>query len=173
MSPRLGFLGAESRTEAVDLSERGCGRLAVQLSRLREIRSAQVEVLGAEQPASFSDRRGKNRSIDEREIPLVKEIADRLLDFVSDPADRALSRRPQPEVAVVEKEIDAVLFWLDRIVDRTLTVNRQILDAELVTTGRSRIGTDIALDLDRSLLRQLAEAIPGTPADTAFLTSTA
>src|SRR4029077_10587545 len=90
-------------------------RLAVQLARLRQIRSAQVEILGAEQPASFSDRRRKNRSIHEGEIPLVKEIADRLLDFVSYPPDRALLRRPQPEVAVVEEEIDAVLFWLGRI----------------------------------------------------------
>jgi len=80
---------------------------------------------------------------------------------MSDPTDGALFRRPQPEVPVVEKEIDAVLFWLYRVVDRTLTVDRQSLDAELVTTGRSCIGTDITLDLYGSLLRQLGKAIPG------------
>src|SRR4051812_255165 len=131
MAPRLRLFCAEGRSETVDLSERCGRRFAVKLARLRQISGSFVEVLGAEQATPLPNRRCKNRSVDKREAALVEEIPDGLLGFVPDPRDRALTRGSQPEVTVVEEKIDAVLFGLDRVVDRTLAVDRQILYAEL------------------------------------------
>jgi len=66
--------------------------------------------------ASLSDGLGQNRRVHQREIAFVEEIPDRLLDFVPNARNCALAWRPQPEMSVVEKEVDAVLFGLDRIV---------------------------------------------------------
>ena len=89
VAARLRLLGAEGRTEGVDLPERRGRGLAVELARLREVRVAFVEVLGREQTASLADRRRENRRIDAQEAALVEEIVDRLFDLV---ADRRRSR---------------------------------------------------------------------------------
>ena len=61
---------------------------------------------------------------------------------------------------VVEEKVDAVLFGLDRVIDRTGSVNRQLFDGELISTGRARVGAHLTLDLDRCLLGKLAETLP-------------
>ena len=117
MPPRLGFLGTKRRAERVDLSERRGGGFAVQLARLREVRVAFVEIFGGEESASLADRRRENRRVDAHESALVEEIVDRLLDFVPH-ARSHLARRSQPEMPMIEEEIDAVLLRLDRIFAR-------------------------------------------------------
>src|SRR5438046_2857790 len=43
VSPRLGFFGAERRSEAIDLSERGCVCFVVKLAGLRKISLSVLE----------------------------------------------------------------------------------------------------------------------------------
>ena len=91
MPPRLRLLGAERRTEAIDFAECGSRGFDVELARLREVGLAQVEVVDRKQRASmFADRSRENRRIDERELPLVEKVPDRLDDFVTHPRDRHL-----------------------------------------------------------------------------------
>ena len=63
-------------------------------------------------------------------------------------------------MTVVEKKVDPVFLRLDRIIDRALSIDREVLDRELESAGRARIGADFALDFDRSLLCQLPKSIP-------------
>ena len=109
--------------------------------------------------AALTDGGGENRSVDEGEVPFVEEIADCLLDFVADRAIAALARCAEPEVPVVEQEVDAVFLGLDRIVDRARAINHEILHAELESTGSARVRTNLALDFDRSFLGELTEAV--------------
>ena len=85
---------------------------------------------------------------------------DRLLDLVADREDRALPRAAEPEVPVVEQEVDAVLLRLDRVVRRAVADDRERFDAELEAAGRARIGADGTGERDRSLRGQLAECLP-------------
>src|SRR6476660_5687734 len=116
MAARLGFLRAERGTKRVDLPERRGGCLAVQLPRLREVRSPLVEVFGREQTAAFADGRRENRRVDAEKPTLVEKIVDRLLDLIADGKDRPHAITAQPEVAVIEQEIDSVLFRLNGVV---------------------------------------------------------
>src|SRR2546430_8636462 len=99
MPARLRLFGAERRSEGIGLPERGRGCLAVQLSRLSEIRVAFVKVLRGKQPTSLADCRRQNRRIDSKKSALVEKIADRLFDLVPNYEDRALARTAEPEVA--------------------------------------------------------------------------
>jgi len=160
VTPRLRFLGAEGRAEAVDLAKSGRCRFSIELTGLRQIRRPFVEVLRCEQSTTLADRRGEYRSVHQGEIALVEEVADRLFGLVADPRDRALPRRSQPEMPVVEEEVDPVLFWLDRIVDRALSINGELRYRELESARRARIRTHLALDFDRRFLSELSEARP-------------
>jgi hypothetical protein len=98
---------------------RGGQRLAVELPRLRQVRGALVEVLRGEEAAALADGRRQDGRVRPDEVALVEEVVDRLLDLVADAQDRHLPRAAQPEVPVVEEEVDAVLLRLDGIVRRT------------------------------------------------------
>src|SRR5438034_897434 len=83
----------------------GGGGLDVELPRLREVGGAQVEVLDGEQmPGRLTDRTREDRRVDQNEVPLVKEVPDRLDHLVAHPRDRDLAPAPQPEVAMFEQE---------------------------------------------------------------------
>ena len=80
---------------------------------------------------------------------------DRLLDLVPDAEDRALTlATAQPEVPVVEQEIDAVLLRLDRIVDRARAEDLQVRHTHLVATRCARLGAHLAGHGDARLVRQ-------------------
>src|SRR5690606_9191599 len=113
VAPRLGFLGAERRPEAVDATERGRSRLAVQLTGLGEV-CLLLEVVDLEQArAALTDRAGQDRRVDADEVALVEEVVDCLLDFAAYADDRPLLARAEPQVTMVEQEVDAVLLRLD------------------------------------------------------------
>src|SRR6185436_20947922 len=62
--PRLRFLGAEGRAEAVNLAEGRCGGLEVELTRLRKV-GLVAEVVGLEERGGpFDGRPGQDRRID-------------------------------------------------------------------------------------------------------------
>ena len=112
----LRLLGPEGRAEAVDLAERRGRRLEVELAGLREV-GLVAEVVGLEQRrGALAGRRGEDRRVDQREVALVEEVADRLLDLAAHPQRRPLAARAQPEVAVLHQERGAVLLGGDRVV---------------------------------------------------------
>src|ERR1700694_59697 len=101
-------------------------------------------------------------------MALVEEIANRLLRLVPYPRYRALAWRPEPEVSIVEQEVDSVLLRLDRVVDGTLSKDGELRYSELETARRAGIGTHFALDLDRCLLGKLPKPGPAFRRNRAF-----
>src|SRR5947209_186044 len=161
MAASLRLLGAERRTEAVDLAERGCGRLTVELASLGKVSAAFIEVLRREQPTALPDGTGEDRCIDPHKIPFVEEVVNCLLDLGANSRDGALPRRAEPEVAIIEQKVDAVLFRLDRIIDRAVAVDRHLLHRDLIAAWRARVCPDVTLDIYRRFLGQSTKGIPG------------
>src|SRR5438270_2122627 len=157
---RLGLLGTECRAEAIHLAERRGGGLDVQLAGLREIGLPEIEVIhGEERAGMLADRAGENGRVDQREVALLEEIANRLHDFVAHVRDRNLLLGAQPQMAVLEQIRDAVLLGGDRKLGarpEDLQVRRLELDA----ARRARIGPDTPRHLERSLLSKFPERIP-------------
>ena len=88
----LRLLGPEGRAEAVDLAERRGGRLEVELARLAQV-GLVAEVVGLEEGrGALAGRRGQDRRVDQDEVALVEEVADRLLDLAAHPQRGALAR---------------------------------------------------------------------------------
>src|SRR6266545_4444040 len=161
VAARLRLLGAERRPEAVHFAERGGRRFDVELARLRQVRGAEVEVLGGEEvPRRFADRAGEDRRVDEDEAALVEEVADRLDHLVAHAGDGHLVPAPQPQVAVLEQEGGAVLLGRDwEIVARSDDL--QVRGRELDAARRAPVGAHDAADFERRLLREPAERLPG------------
>src|SRR5436190_11963575 len=91
VTARLRFFGAKRRPEAIHFAERRGGGFDVQLSRLREIGLAEVEVVHREERAGvLADRSRQDGGVHEREMPLVEEIANRLYHLVTYARDRDL-----------------------------------------------------------------------------------
>ena len=164
----MDFSARKVGTEGVDLSERRGRRFAVELPRLGEVGVPLLEVLRGEEPGPLADRRREDRRIDAQEAALVEEVVDRLLDFVPDHHDRTLPRRPEPEVPVVEQEVDAVLLRLDRVVARTRPDDGEPGHTDVQHARRARILARFAGDGDGRLRRQLGEARPELLADLAL-----
>ena len=160
MTPRLRFLGAKRGTERVNATECSGERFAIQLTGLREIGAAFVEILGAEQSGALTDRGGQDWRIAMNEVARVKEIVDRLLDLMPHTHQRHLARRAQPEVPVIHQEIDAVLLRLDRIIDRTGAKDRQCRRAQFSTTRRARFEPHLSSHRDRRLDGERGKAFP-------------
>src|SRR5207249_2472241 len=158
--PRLGLFGAERGPEAVHFAERRRGRLDVQLPRLGEVGGAEVEVLGREQiPRRLADRAGEDGRVDQDEVALVEEVADRLDHLVAHARDGDLAAAAQPQVAMFEQEGGAVLLWRDgEVVARSDDL--QVRGGELDAARRARVGPHGARDLDRGLLGELRERLP-------------
>src|ERR1019366_4953156 len=106
---------------------------AIELAGLREEGVALVEIFRGEEAAPLADRRGEDRRVDAQESARIVKVVRRLLELAADARDRDLPRRAQPERAVVEEKIDAVLLRLNRIVERARADDRQVGDAELVS----------------------------------------
>src|SRR6516162_3777570 len=76
MAPGLRFFGAKRRPEAIDLAKGERPRLGIELSALGQICLALAEVVELEQVAgAFARGRGQDRSIEDHEAALVKEVA--------------------------------------------------------------------------------------------------
>ena len=155
----LRLLGPEGRPEAIDLAERRTGAFDIQLPGLRQER-ALAEVVGLEERSrGFADRAGQNRRVDTHEITLVEEVVDRLLDLGAHPEPGPLHVRPQPQVTVVQQELDAVLLRLDR----ELLAGADQLDpghGQLVSAGRAGVGAHHAAERDAALLRERGGQLP-------------
>src|SRR5258705_2467542 len=159
---RLRFLGAERRAETIALAERRGGGLHVQLAGLRERGLPEIEIVQGEQGARvLADRAGEDRRIDEREVPFIKEVANRLHDLVAHSRDRNLLLGAQPQMAVLEQVCDPVLLRRDRELgtrSEDLQVRRLQLDAAPPRCARVR--PHAARQLQRSLLSKFPERVP-------------
>src|SRR5690606_23604840 len=143
---------------AVDLAERGGGSLEVELAGLSEV-SALAEVVGLELPAALAGGAGQDRRIDADETFAVQKVVDRLLDLVPHAQDGLLLPGAEPEVPVVEEEIDAVYLGLDRVVVGGAD-DREVGDTHLEATRRAVVGPHLAGDSEAGLDGEHAEALP-------------
>ena len=121
---------------------------------MREVRLPFLEVVRLEQTATLSNGRRENRGVDAEETTLVKEIVDRLLDLIPDQEDRALPIAAEPEVPVIEEEIDSVLLRLYRIVQRTRADDLEVGDGDLESARRPSIRAHFAANRHRRLQGQ-------------------
>ena len=160
VTARLRLLGAKCGAEGVDATHRGGERFTVELTRLREICVAFVEVLGAEEPRALADRSREDRCVAAREVAFVEEIVNGLLDLVTHTHQRDLTRRTQPEVPIVHQEIDAMLLRLDRVVDRTRTEDRDVDRADFRATRCTRFKAHVTGHGNGGLECQRAESFP-------------
>ena len=160
MAPGLGLLGAEGGTEAVHLAECGTRRLHVQLPGLRQ-EGALAEVFGLEQGArGFADGAGEDGGVDADEIALVQEVVDALLHLGADAQAGALGRGAQPEMPVIEQELDAVLLGLDGEVPGRAQ-QPHVLHKKLVAARRACVLLHRAGDRHAGFLRECAAELPG------------
>jgi hypothetical protein len=82
--------------------------------------------------------------------------------------DCALTRASEPELTVIQQEIDAVLLRLDGIVDWARAGNREIRDTELIAAWSPLVRTYLSGHLDRRFLGKLREPFPRFERDTSF-----
>src|SRR5215467_12921451 len=133
----LGLLGAESRTEAINLAEGGGSSFVIELAGLREVGLAILKVIDAKKGGgSFASSRREYRGVHQDKSIVVKVIPDSADDFGSHRQDSVLAARPEPQVAIVHLEFDAVLFgsnwiWLGDLEDLNAS------NIELVTAWRA------------------------------------
>ena len=116
VAARLRFFGAKRGPERIDLAQRGGRGFHVELAGLREIGLLVVDVIHFEKRGgAFAGRGRENRRVGECVALRVHEIARGANRFGANAQDGRLARRANPQVALVEQEIDAVLFQLNRI----------------------------------------------------------
>src|SRR5690606_31771021 len=142
---------------------RGRG-LDVELASLGKI-CLVTEIIRLEETGrTLPDRAGEDRRVDAYELTLVEEVDDRLLDLVAHTQDRPLLAGTQPQMAVVEEEIDAVFLGLDRVLLGEVD-DLEILDGHLVPARCARVLADLARHPHARLLRERREGLPDRSGD--------
>ena len=165
MAPRLRFLGAKRRPEAVDPSQRHRVGLVVELAALREIGRRVVEVRDREQRrGSLAGGRGEDGRVRQDEAAAVEEVADAVDDLVPHAQDRRLPPAADPQVTPIEEIVDAVFLGGDRVVVR-LADHGERRHVDLVAAGRARILPDGPLDDQRRLLAEMVGPLERFVAD--------
>src|SRR6185295_7097917 len=155
----LRLLGAEGGAKAVDLAESGRGRLQIELSGLGK-EGLVAEVIGLEERrGSLAGGGREDGRVDERELALVEEVADPLLDLATHPQGGALAAGAQPQVAVLHEERRAVLLGSDRVVLGEME-DLEALALDLDAGGRALVRLDEAGDANRRFLRHALDLRP-------------
>jgi hypothetical protein len=85
---------------------------------------------------------------------------NRLLDLIADDEDRPLAVTPQPEMPVVEEKVDAVLFRLNRVIDRARADDCEVRRTDLVAARRPRVCFHFARHRDGGLGGEVGEGCP-------------
>src|SRR2546423_7570654 len=142
MPSRLRALGAEGRAEAVDVAERGCGRLVVELARLRQVRLLVAEVVNLEERRRALASGGRQyRRVAEDEAVAVEEVADGADDCVAHEEDGVLTARAKPQMAVIHQELRAVLLRRNGVALDALQ-NFGVNNVNLEAARRALVGAD-------------------------------
>ena len=157
MAARLGFFGAERGAERVDLAERHGGGFDVKLAALRQVRFLVVDVVDFEERGgAFAGSGREHRRVGERVALAIHVVAGGALGFGADAEDGGLARSANPEVTLVEEEVDAVFFELDgiRMAFVDFLHDLDVGDADFVAAGGALFGADFTGDDDAGFLRE-------------------
>ena len=150
VAPRLRFLRPEGGAEIVHFAVGNAGCLEVELPGLGEVGVSHVKVGDGEQRArALPDGTSKDRGVDEEKAPLVEEGAERCDCLVADAHDGGRPARSQPQVPVLQEEIDPVLLLGDRVVIRRVLNHLDAGDGELESRRRALVPARLAPDLER------------------------
>ncbi len=157
------LLGAEGGAEAVDATERADGCLAVELAGLRQI-GRFLEVLGREQVGrALGRRRRDDRRVHQHEALVVQPVADRADQRGARAQDGGLARVAQPEVAVVEQKVAAVLaavaFGRQRVGIVGAADNLERIGVQLKAARRALFGPQRAGDAYGRLQRDVTGSV--------------
>ncbi len=110
----LGALGPERGAETVDLAQTENGCFQVELAGLREERLSQVEVVDREKARRVLPAgRGEDGGVDQGEIVFVEILTHMPHQGVAHTHDGCLAAGSEPEMAVVQEKIGAVLLFPD------------------------------------------------------------
>ena len=145
VAARLGFFRAKGRPEGVDLAERHGRRFDVELAGLREVGFLVVDVLDFEKRGgAFAGGRREDGRFGQDVALRIHVFVRGANGFGANAQDRGLARRANPEMPVVQQEIDAVLFQLDRIgrVVRDALHDFDRGDLNFESAGRALIGVN-------------------------------
>src|SRR5271156_5059679 len=106
MAASFGFLGAKCRSKCVHLAECGGGRFDVELAGLRQVGFLIINVIHFEKRGrSFAGGGSEDRRVGER-IALAVHVNSRAeLRFRAYAQNGSLSRRANPKMAAIQKEI--------------------------------------------------------------------
>ena len=112
---------------------------------------------------AFAGRGRKHRRVG-KDVALAIHVIARGADrFGTDAQDAGLARRANPEMAMVEKKIDAVFLELDGIglSFRNFLENLDFGNAHFKAAGRALFGPNFAGDDDAGFLRQTFQRFKG------------
>jgi hypothetical protein len=149
----LGFLRPESRAEAIDLAEGHAGRLQVELARLGQV-GLLPEIVGFEKGGGpLAGGGGEHGAVDENVSALIEEVPAPLADLVADPEQGVGAGGAQPEVAVIQEELRAVVLGSDGIVLGGVE-DPEVLQSHFVASGGPGFLPDGPPHLQGGLLSQ-------------------
>src|SRR6266567_2849238 len=154
------FFSAEGGAERVNLAKSHRDGFGIKLAALRQIGFLIVDVIHFEQSGrAFAGGGREHGCVSERVALAVHEFARGANGFGANAENGRLARRSNPQVALIEQEINAVLFELDRE-GRTLRDfldDLDFADADFVTTRSTLFRADSACDDDAGFLCQSFE----------------
>ena len=158
MTPCLGFFGPKRRPEVVHLSQSHRRGFAVELARLGQERLV-LEVIDRKQcRRSLTGCRGQDRRVAQREPIVVQEFSRGPDNLVSNLKDGTLPAGPDPQMAFVHQEFNAMLLGRDRklVIGRDDLKRFDRLHVHLASAGRAFVRADRAGDGERRLMCQVA-----------------
>ena len=160
----LGFFGAEGGAEGVDLAQGHGDGFGIELAALRQVGFLVVDVIHFEKRGgAFAGGGGEHRRVGERVALAVHEFARGADGFGANAQDGGLAGRANPEVALIEQEIDAVFFELDgkgRGVGDFLN-DLDFGDAHFEAARGALLGANFAGDDDAGFLRETFQRFKG------------
>ena len=150
----LGLFSAERRPKTIDLAQGHSSRFHVELATLSQI-SRVVEIRGLKQGRSpLTGRRRKNRRIHEDKATRFHEVAAGFANFAADLENGPRTRRPQPQVAVVEEKGHPVFLGCDGVWLSFLH-DFEVVDPHLIADGRAHFLPHLTVDYERRFLGQV------------------
>ena len=116
MAARLALFRAEGRAEAVDFAKGEDIGLVVELAGLGQVGRLAVEIDLEERCSALGGVGREDWRIDVEEAVVVEPVADGTNDGGAHAQYGPLAAGANPEVAVFDEKLDAMLFGLDRVV---------------------------------------------------------
>src|ERR1700674_5883032 len=143
----LGFFSAEGRAEGVDLAESHGDGFGIELAALGQVGFLIVDVVDFEKGGgAFAGGGREHGRVGERVALAVHEFARGPDGFSANAENGGLAGRTNPEMALIEQEIDAMLFELDgeRRAFGDFLDDLDFGDADFVAAGGALFRADFA-----------------------------